>query len=244
MKGICCWIAAVLAFAATTYTFVPVDDPSKISDRTEIPARILAAGDPVAVITPLPDYVSNGSEYALNGTSSYDTDGGYILDWYWEITLGDEIVETSHFSIHMYLFKELGLYKITLTVADDQNQTNRSFTAVMSVLDKDADSLPDWWEFQTMGTMNELGSGDYDGDGYTNLEEYAQGTDPTIKDPQPNFADEMKSHWYVFVMAAAVIVGIVLSMWPFFRRRRERREKKKIEAAIAIERALQHEDFK
>jgi hypothetical protein len=243
MKGICCWIAVVLAFAATTSALVLAAVPSEFDDRAELPARVLAAGDPVAVITPLPDYVSNGSWYDLNGTDSYDTDGGLIKDWFWEIALGST-VETSHASLHRYMFKDLGLYKITLTVTDSQNQTNRSFTAVVSVLDKDNDYMPDWWELLYIGTVNETDSDDHDGDGYTNLEEYAKGTNPSVKDSQPNFVDEMKSHWYVFVLAGAVIVGIGLSMWPFFRQRRKATEKKKIEAAIAIEKELEQEEDK
>lgn len=243
MKGICCWIASVLVIAATTSAYVMVAVPASHSDRAYVPARSLAVGDPVAVIAPLPDYVSNGSWYDLNGTGSYDTDGGLIKDWLWEISLGST-VETSHASLHRYMFKELGLYKITLTVTDSMNQTNRSFTAVVSILDKDSDNMPDWWELKYFTTLDLNDSGDFDRDGYTNLEEYARGTDPTVKDARPNFADEMKSHWYVFVIAGAVIVGIVLSMWPYFRQRRMKREKKKIEAAIAIEKALEQEELK
>lgn len=243
MKGICCWMAAVLALAATTSAFVLMTVPAQDNDLKDVPARALAVGDPVAVIAPLPDYVSNGSWYDLNGTGSYDTDGGLIKDWYWEISLGST-VETSHATLHRYMFKELGLYKITLTVTDNLNQTNRSFTAVVSILDKDSDNMPDWWELKHFTTLDQTDSGDFDSDGYTNLEEYAKGTDPTVKDPQANFLDEMTSHWYVFVIAGAVIVGIVLSMWPYFRQRRMKHEKKKIQAAIAIEKALEQEELK
>lgn len=241
MKGICCWMVAALAFAATFSAFALVDSPNTY-DSKDVPARISAVGDPVAVIAPLPDYVSNGSWYDLDGTGSYDTDGGLIKDWSWEIALGTA-VEISHASLHRYMFKELGLYKITLTVTDSQNQSNRSFTAVVSVLDKDGDNMPDWWELNYMGTVNETGSGDFDRDEYTNLEEYARGTDPSVKDPQPNLIDEMRSHWYVFAAIAAVIICIALAMWPILRRRRKVVEKKKIEAAIAIEKALEQDEL-
>lgn len=241
MKGICRLTAAVLAIAATTSAFVLIIVPG--TEWTETPARPLAVGDPVAVIAPLPDYVSNGSWYDLDARGSYDTDGGIIKDWLWEIALG-ETVETSHASLHTYMFKELGLYKITLTVTDSQNQTNRSFTAVVSVLDKDTDYMPDWWELQYFKNLDQTDKDDYDNDSYTNLEEYAKGTNPTVKDPRPGFVDSMVSHWYVFVIAAAIIVGAGLSMWPFLRRRRLAHEKKKIEAAIAIEKELEREETK
>jgi len=243
MKGICCRTAAVLAFVVTLSAYVLVTTPSEFNDPKDVPARVSAVGDPVAVIAPLPDYVSNGSWYDLDGTGSYDTNGGLIRDWFWEISLGTTN-ETSHASLHRYMFKELGLYKITLTVTDSQYQSNRSFTAVVSVLDKDGDNMPDWWELSYMDTMNETSSGDFDGDGYTNLEEYASGTDPSVRDAQPNFVDEMVSHWYVFVLVAAVIIGAALSTLPLLRRRRKVEEKKKIAAAIAIEKALEQEEPK
>lgn len=47
--------------------------------------------------------------------------------------------------------------------------------------DADADGLPDAWEIEHFGTLSsEKGDpdGDYDGDGYANLQEYTAGTDP------------------------------------------------------------------
>ena len=60
--------------------------------------------------------------------------------------------------------------------------TNRVAGNNIVLLDPDADSdgLPDWWEVQHFGSItNWTGSGDPDGDQYTNLEEYNAGTDPT-----------------------------------------------------------------
>jgi len=242
MKGIICWTAAVLALAAI-FSACSLDLPPSSTARDGTPARTLAVGDPVAVIAPLPDYVSNGSWYDLNGTGSYDTNGDLIKDWYWEITLGTT-VETSHAMSHTYMFKELGLYKITLTVTDTQDQSGTSFTAVVSVLDTDGDNMPDWWELGYMDTMDETDSGDFDDDGYTNLEEYARGTNPNDPDPQPGLVDMMVSNWYVFVIAAAVVVGIILAIWPILKRKRKVQEKKKIQAAIAIEKALEQEEPK
>ena len=47
--------------------------------------------------------------------------------------------------------------------------------------DTDADGLPDDWETQYFGsTSAENGDGDYDADGYNNLQEYFNGTDPSL----------------------------------------------------------------
>ena len=45
--------------------------------------------------------------------------------------------------------------------------------------DIDQDSLPDWWEWQLVGNLTNLsGTGDFDGDGLTDLQEYLLGTSP------------------------------------------------------------------
>jgi RHS repeat-associated protein len=46
--------------------------------------------------------------------------------------------------------------------------------------DSDADGLPDSWEIQYFGNLFQTGSGNPDGDGRTNAQEYADGTDPTV----------------------------------------------------------------
>ena len=45
--------------------------------------------------------------------------------------------------------------------------------------DSDSDGLPDDWETHFFGDLDESGSGDYDLDSLTNLQEYQAGTDPT-----------------------------------------------------------------
>jgi hypothetical protein len=38
--------------------------------------------------------------------------------------------------------------------------------------------IPDWWEMEYFGNLNQKADGDYDGDGVDNLDEYLEGTDP------------------------------------------------------------------
>ena len=49
-------------------------------------------------------------------------------------------------------------------------------------IDSDNDGMPDCWELEKFGGLNQVGDGDYDNDGLTNLEEYNYGTDPTNQD--------------------------------------------------------------
>ena len=44
--------------------------------------------------------------------------------------------------------------------------------------DSNANGIPDWWEMQYFGNLNQKASGDFDGDGVSNLDEYLEGTNP------------------------------------------------------------------
>jgi len=48
-----------------------------------------------------------------------------------------------------------------------------------SPVDADGDGMPDAWELQYFGNLNQTANGDYDRDGVTNLQEFINGTDPT-----------------------------------------------------------------
>jgi hypothetical protein len=45
-------------------------------------------------------------------------------------------------------------------------------------LDSNANGLPDWWETKYFGNLNQTASGDFDGDGVSNLDEFLEGTNP------------------------------------------------------------------
>lgn len=213
---------------------------------TGVPARTLQdTTDPVAIIDlydfrtyePLGDQVSNGTLVQLSATRSYDPEG-IITNYTWEIT-HNQLSDYIYIRSSMYTFTDLGLYLIRLTVTDSEGNKGLNFTAVVAVLDTDFDELPDWWEDKYLLGLSEGPSDDGDGDGYTNLQEYAAGTNPTVRDPPPK--GFLENYWMHVAVVAAVIVGAVLAMMPRMRRKRKVEEKKKIQAAIEIEKALEED---
>lgn len=195
--------------------------------------------DPVAVISYLPNEVSNGTWQSLSGVGSSSSQGT-LVNFTWEI----EFKNTTTFLYtrsDLFKFTDLGLYKITLTVKDSTNRTGVAFSAVFSILDSDGDSLPDWWEMYYFDDLSETGVSDPDKDGYTNLQEYASGTDPTRKDPQPGLVEMLARNWiYLVIIAAAVVVALIILL-PRYKKKQDRDVKKKIEVAIEIEKELQKE---
>ena len=63
-------------------------------------------------------------------------------------------------------------------VEGDYNQTGDIFVLRLVADDSDTDGLPDDWEVACFDSLSRDGSGDYDGDGLTDRQEYLAGTDP------------------------------------------------------------------
>lgn len=72
--------------------------------------------------------------------------------------------------------------------------------------DTDGDGVDDIWEARNFGNLSQKESGDFDGDGKTNLEEFESGTDPLSKE-KPNF---LLITSVVLILAIVVILGIIL----------------------------------
>lgn len=207
------------------------------SDSSESRASILQVeGAPVAIISPMPEVVWNGSQLQFIASESYDDDGN-ITGYAWGVEHHGE-VELLFGETPRYRFMTIGLYMITLTVTDDNGSEGVDFTAVYAVLDSDLDALPDWWEMKFLNGLSWTASSDPDGDSYSNIEEFAQGTDPLVADPVEGLI-EQNWRWFLFGGTAAVIAVIIVSQ--FLKKKRTEAQRKKTELAIEIDKALDEE---
>jgi Tol biopolymer transport system component len=64
-------------------------------------------------------------------------------------------------------------------IENDFNNGRDVFVLRLEAGDSDGDGLPDDWELAYFGTLDPDGTGDFDGDGHTDLQEFLAGTDPT-----------------------------------------------------------------
>jgi hypothetical protein len=228
-------IAAFLTTAIICAAFAL--SPMGANEQPREKARAAAPPSSItAVITPLPDEVSNGTWSILDASGS--SANSTITNYTWDITYKGATTTLSA-KMQTFKFRDLGLYKITLTVTDTHGRSSQAFTAVYSILDSDADSLPDWWEMKYFTNLNQTATGDFDHDGYNNLEEYAAGTNPTVKNSHPGLVEELADNWmYLVAIAAAIVVALIILL-PRMKRKQNAVVKKKIEAALEIERALE-----
>lgn len=64
-------------------------------------------------------------------------------------------------------------------VAGDYNFSRDIFVAQLSDVESDGDAMDDDWEMAYFSTLSRDGTGDFDGDGASDLQEFNAGTDPT-----------------------------------------------------------------
>lgn len=81
---------------------------------------------------------------------------------------------------------QAGQYTVTFVASDGILESSRSVTIQVNPADdKDGDGMADAWELEHFGNLDRDGTADSDGDGYTDLEEYQNGTDPLVQDITP-----------------------------------------------------------
>ena len=143
-------------------------------------AQVPHVDAPHAAFTATPETGEKPLEVDFNSSTST----GDITTWTWDF--GDGAF--SHEANPTHTFTDTGTYTVTLKVEGPAGvSTAGKAIEVLAqyLVDTDGDGLPDGWEMGFFGDLDEVGTGDPDGDGDTNAEEYAAGTDPTQGDSQP-----------------------------------------------------------
>ena len=151
--------------------------------------------------------------------NAYFTDPeGTVVSYLWDF--GDGETTTGSSGSHTY--STIGTYTASVTATDsDGYSASQSQTITVSTQhtnpDTDNDGLPDSWENNYFGGLSQTASGDYDGDGYSNLEEYNDGTDPTDATdpaPDPDTDPAAEFDWNLYAIASAAI-GLVFALVVF-----------------------------
>jgi hypothetical protein len=235
--AVCVSVSVATILMAMSYPQAVTEDPLAYSPDA---ARVLAEEELEAVIMPLPDEVSNGTWWYLDAKNSTYSNG--TIDQYeWLVYLKGVLKNIYTEPGNRHMFRQLGLWKITLTITTNDSKTAKAFTAVYSVPDSDGDRLDDWWELHYFTDMNQTGDGDYDNDGFSNLQEFASDMNPTSKDPGALLA-AIVENWYIIVAAVAIAAVAIAIYYPKLKKKRKADVKKQIDAAIEIEKALEEEE--
>jgi hypothetical protein len=83
-----------------------------------------------------------------------------------------------------------GVYEVLFTASDGELTTSQRATlTIYAVNDTDRDGMDDDWELMHFGTLDRDGTGDFDGDGISDLDEFLNGTDPTTSETAPTQPD-------------------------------------------------------
>ncbi len=82
---------------------------------------------------------------------------------------------------------QAGTYEIIFKASDGLlAHTRRVVLTINSIHDSDGDGMLDAWEMQYFGSLDRDGTGDFDQDGISDLEEFLFGSDPTIEEHAPS----------------------------------------------------------
>ncbi len=210
-------------------------------------------------------------KFSVGNYMDPDTIYNDTLRFIWDFDAADDFQEDSEGQTVYWDFKRAGTYKVTLRCMDDAGNfldayVNITVSGYVDSNDWDNDGLPNDWEIQF--TLNpydpEDASKDADGDGWSNLDEYMNGTDPQNRDtdddgvvdsldydPLDKFVSEKEKKdpkWYeetsniiiIIVIAVVLLLIIALLLFGYIIRSRKRAEEEedKRKQAEELEKSL------
>jgi hypothetical protein len=102
--------------------------------------------------------------------------GGFGMAYQW-LSNGVAIVGATGDSLLLSNLSGTNFASYSVIVSNASGAVTSAPVAIWS--DSNGTGMPDWWQMQYFGNLNQLPTGDYDGDGVNNLDEYLEGTNPT-----------------------------------------------------------------
>ncbi len=179
--------------------------------------------------SPLNLQAFSGDCYAnLSWSTPADDGGSPIINYkiYRGDSSGGEILLTTVGNVFHYTDTALTngqtyYYKVSAVnavgegaLSEEISVTPNNTSASGAVSDSDHDGLPDSWEQEHFGNLNQGPEDDYDADGYTNLKEYQENTDPTDSKDYPSkksSGPKWEMATFILIVGAIVLVTDILS---------------------------------
>jgi hypothetical protein len=199
------WVTddVVTVYSNITITIKNTNDPPEIIDDFDV---IIVDANPNV------DGLDNLS-ITVMVDEIWDPDGDKIT---YEWDFGDDSGTGAGLSA-THTYAEAGIYSVTLTYGDreyffDVTKTIEIQFGPDTKADVDDDGLDDLWELTHFENLEQTAEGDYDNDGYSNLEEYSNETDPTDPDDpekQKPPVDDDDADATVFAISPMIILGII-----------------------------------
>lgn len=137
-----------------------------------------------------PALANEGSIVVLDGSGSTDM-GGDIVSYEWIQVQGPVAAMTGantatlNFTVPAYDINNGSVVFVLVTVDSDgaMGSALHEVGVFSATSDIDIDGMADGWEFSYFSSLNRDGTGDFDGDGITDLQEFIDGTNPTAVTP-------------------------------------------------------------
>jgi hypothetical protein len=203
------------------YSVDNVDNTENI--KTEI---VLLDDEPPTAVAGPDVSIMEGS--IVNFDASQSTDNSILISGYsWTFTYGG--LPISLIGVNpSYRFNETGNYLVTLTVTDaiGNRGTDTMWVNVSAITDSDNDGLPDSWEEEYFGNLDQDADDDPDNDGFDNLEEYNNGTDPTVSDKEEQPSE---FPWWLILVAVIIILFLILLLLMLKRRKSDEEQEEVFE---------------
>lgn len=128
--------------------------------------------------------VLQGGSLPLSATA-IDPDGMQTVEFYGGATKIAEVVSAPYTEI--WNNPPVGTHALTAIAIDMFGGRTTSRPVTVTVLaDSDGDRMPDTWEMARFGNLAQNAYGDFDGDGYNNLEEFQLGKNPNLAEDTDN----------------------------------------------------------